>query len=217
MRYLGLLVISLFISPVLFAKGAKKTTGLASDKNVTVVMETSMGTVEIALDEKKAPLTVKNFLNYVNEKYYDGTVFHRVIGSFMIQGGGFELKEKKITQKKTKEPVANEGKNGLKNLTGTIAMARTGEPNSATSQFFINVADNAGLDYPKPDGHGYAVFGKVTAGMDVVNKIKSVKTGMKSVMARGRDGKLNEATFRDVPEKNVVIKSIRVKKTKAKS
>jgi peptidyl-prolyl cis-trans isomerase A (cyclophilin A) len=217
MRYLWLVGLAFFFSSALCGKDNSKTktaeTAEAAASPV-VVMSTSLGDVEIELNEKKAPVTVKNFLSYVEDKYYDGTVFHRVISTFMIQGGGFELKDKNIVQKKTKDPITNEGKNGLKNNTGTIAMARTGDPNSATSQFFINVKDNASLDYPKPDGHGYAVFGKVVSGMDVVNKIKDVKTGVKTVQARGPDGKVRDAPFRDVPETDVVIKSIRVKGSK---
>src|SRR5690606_24763364 len=143
-------------------------------KNPTVVMETNMGTIEVELNEEKAPVTVKNFLSYVNDKFYDGLIFHRVINDFMIQGGGMN---EKMEEKKGKAPIVNEGKNGLKNDMGTIAMARTSDPNSATSQFFINVKDNNFLNHPSSDGHGYAVFGKVTSGMHVVNRIKMVKTG----------------------------------------
>lgn len=189
----------------------------AEVQNPVVEMVTNKGTVHIELDQKKAPVTVKNFLSYVNEKYYDGTVFHRVISSFMIQGGGFEVSGKTLKQKETKDPIKLESQNGLSNKTGTIAMARTGDPNSATSQFFINVKDNGMLDHPKPDGHGYAVFGKVIKGMDVVNKIKGVGTGVKTVKAKGRDGKLSDAPFRDVPTNNVVIKSIRVMQPKKAS
>ncbi len=165
-------------------------------KNPVVTMETNMGTIELELDEAKAPLTVKNFLTYVDEKFYDGLIFHRVINGFMIQGGGFG---EKMQEKKTRAPIKNEGKNGLRNDTGTIAMARTGDPDSATAQFFINVNDNASLNYPSPDGHGYAVFGKVTSGMHVVNRIKMVKTGTVHGHA-------------DVPMDSVVIKTVRRKK-----
>jgi peptidyl-prolyl cis-trans isomerase A (cyclophilin A) len=119
---------------------------------------------------------VENFLQYVNDKHYDGTVFHRVIDNFMVQGGGFTAD---MQQKPTRPPVPLEAGNGLKNVVGTIAMARTADPNSATSQFFINVRDNVSLDAPNPDGHGYAVFGKVVSGMDVVSKIKAAPTGTK--------------------------------------
>jgi cyclophilin family peptidyl-prolyl cis-trans isomerase len=186
-----LLVLLLALSSLAFAQ-----TPEASKKPV-VVMETSMGTLEIELDPAKAPETVKNFLGYVNDKFYDGTIFHRVINNFMIQGGGFtpDMKEKS-----TKAPIKNEAANGLRNEVGTIAMARTGDPHSATSQFFINVNDNTFLNYtaPNPQGYGYAVFGKVTNGMHVVNRIKMVKTG-------------NIGGYADVPMDAVVIKSVRLK------
>ena len=141
-----------------------------------VKLSTSMGDIVVQLDAAKAPKTVENFLAYVNDKHYDGTVFHRVIDGFMIQGGGFTAD---MVQKPTKPPIPLEASNGLKNDTYTIAMARTGNPNSATSQFFINVKDNAMLNAPQPDGHGYAVFGKVVEGTAVVDKIKAVATGNK--------------------------------------
>ena len=141
-----------------------------------VKLATSMGDIVVQLDAAKAPKTVENFLAYVNSKHYDGTIFHRVIDGFMIQGGGFTPD---MVQKPTNAPIALEAKNGLKNDTYTIAMARTGDPNSATSQFFINVKDNAMLNAPSPDGHGYAVFGKVVEGTAVVDKIKAVATGNK--------------------------------------
>ena len=168
----------------------------AAEKNPVVVMETSMGTIKIELFADKAPGSVKNFLTYVDEKFYDGTLFHRVIPSFMIQGGGMEpgLKEKK-----THAAIKNESDNGLENKRGTIAMARTGQPHSATSQFFINVQDNSSLDKKTArDGVGYCVFGKVVDGMDVVDKIKAVKT--KVVIPN---------VFEDVPVEDVVIKSVR--------
>ena len=141
-----------------------------------VKIATSMGDIVVQLDPAKAPKTVENFLAYVKDKHYDGTVFHRVMNGFMIQGGGFTAD---MAQKPTKPPIALEANNGLKNDTYTIAMARTGDPNSATSQFFINVKDNAMLNAPSPDGHGYAVFGKVVQGTDVVDKIKAVAVGNK--------------------------------------
>ncbi len=166
-------------------------------KMTTVVMETSLGNIEIELNGEKAPISTENFLKYVDDKFYDGTIFHRVINNFMIQGGGFT---EGMEQKKTREPIKNEAANGLKNLKGTIAMARTPIVDSATAQFFINVADNAFLDHKDSSmsGYGYAVFGKVTSGMDVVDKIKSVSTGSKN----GMD---------DVPSTPVIIKSIRRK------
>lgn len=139
-----------------------------------VRLATSAGDIVVELDREKAPKTVDNFLQYVKDGHYDGTIFHRVIGSFMIQGGGFKPD---MSQKPTRTPIPLESRNGLSNARGTIAMARTGDPNSATSQFFINVVDNAMLDQPNArDGNGYAVFGKVVDGMDVVDKIKDVPT-----------------------------------------
>ena len=146
----------------------------AQDKSPRVRLSTSLGDIVVELDAAKAPKTVENFLQYVNDKHYDGTVFHRVIGNFMIQGGGFGAD---MQQKATRAPIPLEASNGLKNDRGTIAMARTSNPNSATSQFFINVVDNAGLNAPSPDGHGYTVFGKVVAGMDVIDKIRAVPVG----------------------------------------
>ena len=141
-----------------------------------VKLVTSMGDIVLELNPAKAPKTVANFLQYVQDKHYDGTVFHRVMDGFMIQGGGFTAD---MVQKPTKVPIPLEANNGLKNDTYTIAMARTSNPNSATSQFFINVKDNAMLNAPQPDGHGYAVFGKVVEGTAVVDKIKAVATGNK--------------------------------------
>jgi cyclophilin family peptidyl-prolyl cis-trans isomerase len=151
-------------------------------KNPVVIMKTSKGDIKIELDEQKAPISVKNFLQYVDDKHYNGTIFHRVIDGFMIQGGGFTPA---MVQKPTKAPIKNEAANGLQNKRGTIAMARTQVIDSATSQFFINVADNGFLDYKAPtmQGMGYAVFGKVIEGMDVVDKIKASKTGVKAGMS----------------------------------
>ena len=136
--------------------------------NPTVEMKTSAGTIVLELNAEKAPKSVENFLQYANAGFYNGTVFHRVIDGFMIQGGGFTPEMK---QKDTRAPIQNEAKNGLKNEAGTIAMARTSNPHSATAQFYINLVNNAMLDNPSGDGWGYAVFGKVTQGMDVVQKI----------------------------------------------
>ena len=146
----------------------------AQDNAPKVRLTTSMGDIVVALDPAKAPLSVENFLQYVKDKHYDGTVFHRVIDNFMIQGGGFTAQ---LKQKATRAPIALEASNGLRNDRGTIAMARTSNPNSATSQFFINLVDNAPLNAPNPDGYGYTVFGKVVTGMEVVDKIKSVPVG----------------------------------------
>lgn len=140
-----------------------------------VLMKTSMGDITLDLYGEDAPISVENFLSYINDDFYDGLIFHRVIGNFMIQGGGFDAE---MTQKPTKDPIKNEAQNGLSNVTGTLAMARTGIIDSATSQFFINVVDNPFLDFtaPNPRGFGYAVFGKISAGMEVVEKIKLVET-----------------------------------------
>jgi peptidyl-prolyl cis-trans isomerase B (cyclophilin B) len=164
---------------------------------INVIMKTSEGEVEIELNEEKAPLTVANFLKYIDEGFYDGTIFHRVINNFMIQGGGFLPGMK---EKETKESVKNEADNGLKNLKGSLAMARTQVPDSASSQFFINVKDNDFLNHSAKtvQGWGYAVFGKVVNGMDVVDKIKTVETG-------------KSGYFDDVPKKDVEIISVKRK------
>jgi len=141
------------------------------------VLETSLGVIEIELDGAKAPKTVENFVAYVEQGFYDGLVFHRVIGGFMVQGGGF--KPDGTWKSPTRDSVESEAENGLKNLRGTLAMARSSDPNSATSQFYINAVDNSNLDYPKPDGYGYTVFGKVVKGMDVVDDIEASPTGSK--------------------------------------
>jgi len=148
----------------------------ADDQHPRVRLSTTFGDIVLELDREKAPKSVENFLSYVQEGYYDGTIFHRVIDGFMAQGGGFT---QDFQKKPTHAPIANEADNGLKNLNGTIAMARTNDPQSATAQFFINVADNGFLDYqsPTPRGWGYAVFGKVVEGMDVVDKIRRTPTG----------------------------------------
>jgi len=170
---------------------AQGTVQKPADLHPVVIMETSMGTMEITLDAEKAPVTVKNFLTYVKEAFYDSTIFHRVIPNFMIQGGGLTIN---YAQKAVREPIINEANNGLLNKRGTIAMAqRPNNPNSATSQFFINHADNAFLDYNEKNP-GYAVFGAVTKGIEVVNKIAAVKTGAQ-----------------DVPVEPVVILSVKQK------
>ncbi|MDQ7955218.1 MAG: peptidylprolyl isomerase [Pseudomonadota bacterium] len=161
-----------------------------------VKLATSLGDIVLELDPSKAPKTVENFLQYVKDKHYDGTVFHRVIDGFMIQGGGYSAQ---LKEKSTRAPVPLEASNGLKNDRGTIAMARTSDPNSATSQFFINVKNNDMLNAPNPDGHGYTVFGKVVSGMDVVDKIRAVATGVQGGM-------------RDVPTVPVEIRSATVVK-----
>ena len=150
----------------------------AADPDPAVKLETSMGDIIVRLDSRKAPISTANFVQYVKSGFYDGTVFHRVIKNFMIQGGGMGADMK---QKTTRASIRNEADNGLKNNKYTIAMARTGNPNSATSQFFINVKDNDNLNAPQPDGHGYTVFGKVVSGTEVVDKIKAVATGNKGM------------------------------------
>ena len=186
-----LVVLSLLAAPVLA-------------KDPVVVISTSKGDIKVQLDQKKAPVSVANFLKYVKEKHYDGTVFHRVIPGFMIQGGGFD---EKLQQKgATGAPIKNEAGNGLLNKAGTLAMARTGVVDSATDQFFINVKDNKFLDHQDDSvrGFGYAVFGKVIKGMDVVKKIESVSTETKP----SGDG----VPLSDVPKETVLIKSIRLSK-----
>jgi peptidyl-prolyl cis-trans isomerase B (cyclophilin B) len=160
----------------------------------TVQFKTSLGDFKVELNDEKAPKTVSNFLAYVKDGHYNGTIFHRVIDGFMIQGGGFEPGMK---QKPTEAPIVNEANNGLKNVAGSIAMARTNDPHSATAQFFINVNDNDFLNHssPTPQGWGYAVFGQVSEGMDVVEKIKKVRTGSKGF-------------HQDVPVEDVVIESV---------
>ncbi len=159
-------------------------------------IETSMGTISVELDDERAPATVENFVKYAADGFYDGTIFHRVIDGFMIQGGGFT---RDMNQKDTRGPIRIESMNGLKNLRGTIAMARTMVPDSATSQFFINLVDNGFLDFTAPtqSGYGYAVFGKVTDGMEVVDRIAKVRTGF-------------SGPHQNVPEEPVVIRKVTV-------
>lgn len=161
---------------------------------MAVVLHTNQGKITIELDAEKAPKTVENFLSYVRDGHYEGTVFHRVIDGFMIQGGGFEPGMK---QKPTKAPIENEANNGLKNEPYTIAMARTTDPHSASAQFFINVKNNNFLDYPGQDGWGYCVFGRVTEGTEAVDKIKSVKT-------------TRSGMFSDVPVENIIIEKAEI-------
>ncbi|CAM5311519.1 peptidylprolyl isomerase [Streptomyces abikoensis] len=157
-----------------------------------VLIKTSQGDIRIELYPEKAPKTVANFLDYVKAGQYNGTIFHRVIKGFMIQGGGFKAN---FDEKPTGAPIPLESRSGLKNAMGTVAMARTSDPNSARAQFFINTVDNAGLDYPNPDGNGYAVFGKVSSGLDVVKNIEAVPTTVRGPM-------------RGVPEQTVLIESV---------
>jgi len=171
------------------------STSIFAEKNVQFVINTTKGNIVIETYPEKAPITVKNFESYVNKGFYNGTIFHRVIDGFMIQGGGFT---KDMAQKQTDAPIKNEADNGLKNLKYSIAMARTSIPDSATSQFFINVKDNDFLDYTGQGGPGYCVFGKVIEGQDVVDKIGKLKTKVKNGMG-------------DIPIKTVKINSIKVK------
>lgn len=177
------------------------STGIASaaevKKNPVVEMDTSLGKIKIELFEKEAPISVKNFIDYAKSGFYTDTTFHRVIPGFMIQGGGYTADRKK---KPANAAIKNEAANGLKNDRGTISMARTSAPDSATSEFFINVVDNKMLNRPNPDGAGYAVFGKVIEGMDVVDKIVNVKQKNQNVV------------FQNLPEVPVVIKSVTVLK-----
>ena len=189
---------------ILALTGLMPATAFTQDNNaetkgtgmVTVTMETSKGVITLELDGDKAPDTVANFVAYAGAGHYDGTIFHRVIPGFMIQGGGFDTN---MQQKSTNAPVKNEANNGLKNVNGSIAMARTNDPHSATAQFFINVKDNSFLDHTAPDprGWGYAVFGKVTDGMDVVQVIEAVPTG-------------NKSGHQDVPLEAVVIEKVTI-------
>jgi cyclophilin family peptidyl-prolyl cis-trans isomerase len=189
---------------------AVSASAMPQDKaNPVVEMKTSLGTVRIELFQDKAPITVKNFLGYVDDKFYDGTVFHRVIADFMIQGGGFDATDP-ISEKRTKSPIKNEADNGVKNERGTLAMARTNVVDSATAQFFINVKNNDFLNHREKSqrGYGYAVFGKVIEGMEVVDKIRAVETGSAAAVARDGERK-QETVFQDVPKTKVVIESVR--------
>jgi cyclophilin family peptidyl-prolyl cis-trans isomerase len=188
---------------LLIYTGILATSIASQDENTMVILKTSMGNIKLELYADKAPATVENFLKYVDDGFYKGTIFHRVIDSFMIQGGGFDSE---MSKKKTRAPIKNEADNGLKNERGTIAMARTMIPDSATAQFFINTVDNRNLDFKNHSrrGIGYCVFGRVVEGMDVVDKIRAVKTGSTHGM-------------RDVPQTAVVIKeAARVAKTAKK-
>ena len=177
----------------------------APEAATRIVIDTTMGSIELDLNSQKAPLTVANFLRYVDSKHFDNTVFHRVIEDFMIQGGGFSATGE---EKETLASIKNESSNGLSNSRGTIAMARTNHPDSATAQFFINVSDNTNLD--GSNGRpGYAVFGKVVSGIDIVDAIRAVKTGQKTMKAMHPSGKLYPQPFQDVPMKDVIIKSIK--------
>ncbi len=188
--------LAMILGNTAFAATSTSKEGKTMSTTPRVNLQTNQGAILIELDAEKAPKTVENFLTYVREGFYDGTIFHRVINNFMIQGGGFEAGMK---QKQTHAPVENEANNGLKNNRYTLAMARTADPHSATAQFFINVADNDFLNFtaPTPNGWGYAVFGKVVEGTEIVDKIKTVKTG-------------NKGFHQDVPTDDVVIEKATV-------
>lgn len=188
------------LAGLLAAGGAHAQSSTASGAAPRATIRTSMGPIVVELYPDKAPRSVENFMQYARDGFYDGTVFHRVIPNFMIQGGGMT---RDMQRKPTRAPIPLEAKNGLRNEAGTLAMARTSDPNSATSQFFINVVDNASLDAPSPDGHGYAVFGRVVGGMDTVEKIRRVRT-----TASG--------PHRDVPAEPVVIESVTLDKAATK-
>ncbi len=181
---------------LLWASSIVALTAAHAEPAPRVKVQTSQGDFVLELQPEKAPKTVENFLRYVADKHYDGTVFHRVIDGFMVQGGGFTAN---MAQKPTRSPIALEASNGLKNDRGTIAMARTANPNSATSQFFINVANNDGLNAPQPDGYGYAVFGKVVSGMETIDKIRTVAVG-------------NQGGFQNVPLTPLTINAINLVK-----
>lgn len=181
---------------LLWASSIVAPTAAHAEPAPRVKVQTSQGDFVLELQPEKAPKTVENFLRYVADKHYDSTVFHRVIDGFMVQGGGFTAN---MAQKPTRSPIALEASNGLKNDRGTIAMARTANPNSATSQFFINVANNDGLNAPQPDGYGYAVFGKVVSGMETIDKIRTVAVG-------------NQGGFQNVPLTPLTINAINLVK-----
>jgi peptidyl-prolyl cis-trans isomerase B (cyclophilin B) len=182
------LLLAVLFLPLLVTIAATST---AAEQAPRVRLETTLGNIVLELDAQRAPVTVENFLGYVKDGFYDGTIFHRVIGNFMIQGGGYTAD---FSRKETRPPINNEADNGLKNVRGSVSMARTRDPHSASSQFFINVVDNAFLDHKSPDarGWGYAVFGHVAEGMDVVDKIRDQATGV-------------QAGFKDVPKKTITI------------
>lgn len=183
---------------ILFILGISLLALAAQAANPQVEIKTNKGVIVAELFADKAPKSVENFLAYTQSGHYNGTIFHRVMKGFMIQGGGFDSKMK---QRPTRAPIPNEAGNGLKNDVGTLAMARLGEPDSATSQFFINLVNNYGLNRPSPDGYGYAVFGKVVKGMEVVQAIGNVSTGIFPTP---------QGTHRDVPDDPIVIESVRV-------
>lgn len=188
------MVVSLTLMCYMLDSIAKRGNKMSTQQPVIVKIVTNQGDITIELDQEKAPVTVANFLSYVDDNFYENTIFHRVIPGFMVQGGGFD---QSFSQKSTKEPIKNEADNGLKNARGTLAMARTPDPDSASSQFFINLVDNNFLNYTSPtaQGWGYAVFGKVISGMDVVDKMAGVATG-------------SHGGHQDVPKEQLIIESM---------
>lgn len=201
-NFVSLLAVAALLSgaPAALAESSAEKAPEAATTNPVVKIKTSMGEITAELDAKNAPVSTSNFVEYARSGYYDGTIFHRVIPNFMIQGGGMDANL--APKAGARAPIRNEADNGLKNTRGTLAMARTSDPNSATSQFFINVTDNGFLDHRSkmPSQYGYAVFGKVTEGMDVVDRIKAVKTGNKNMM-------------QNVPVEPVLIESVTVVET----
>jgi len=194
MRHICLIfVAAMSLSGLCFSATSQETKVMSTSqtKNPVVLIKTTAGDIKVELDAVKAPISTQNFLTYVNEGHYNGTIFHRVIEGFMVQGGGFS---KDMNQKTVHAPIKIESDNGLKNTRGTLAMARTSDPNSGTAQFFINVVDNPFLNFTakNPSGYGYAVFGHVTEGMDIVDKIRKTKTG-------------NKGAFSDVPVETIEI------------
>ena len=198
-RFVKIFLASLFLCTSVQADSGEKPSD--TDDTVTVHMQTSKGEIVLELNKEKAPLTVANFIEYANSGFYDGTVFHRVIPGFMIQGGGFEPG---MTKKPTRAPVKNESKNGLRNTTGTIAMARLPNPDSATAQFFINTNNNRGLNYPSQGG--YTVFGKVVKGMSVVRAIEKTLRGSREIVIDGG----RRVKFSDVPVEDIIIEKVTV-------
>lgn len=188
-----LMLAGALVAGLVSSVGFAEETEAVTSSHLYVEMGTNAGNIVMELDGEKAPVTVDNFKSYVEDGYYDGLIFHRVIDGFMVQGGGFDAD---MNQKGTKAPIQIESNNGLKNERGTIAMARTMDPNSATSQFFINTQNNGFLDYPGQDGYGYTVFGKVVSGMDVVDQIEKVKTG-------------NNGMHSDVPVEPIIIENMK--------
>jgi len=215
-RMVGAVACLLWVVPTGVKAGAPAEEAAAAAASVpapaaaiVVEMKTSMGSITLQLDPEKAPVTVANFLRYAAAGHYDGTVFHRVVSGYMIQGGGFEKEGDQLVERPTQAPIKNEAGNGLRNLEGAIAMARTDVPDTATAQFFINCKDNEMLDQ-SPASAGYAVFGRVTKGLEIVSQINAVQTGVREVMGRLGNGQLRPMPLKSVPVSDVVVESVRV-------